>query len=68
VPILIGASRKRFIGSLTGTRNAAHRLPGSLAAALAAIAQGAQIIRVHDVAETKAALDVWQAATTGKPA
>ncbi len=66
LPLLLGASRKRFIGTLTGEEEAARRMPGSLAVALAGVAQGAQIIRVHDVAETRQALSLWQAATQGK--
>jgi len=62
-PILLGASRKRFIGTLSGVENAADRLPGSLAVALMAAGQGAQILRVHDVAETVQALAVWRALT-----
>jgi len=54
-PLLIGASRKSFIGRLTG-RQVGERLPGSLAAAVAAIAGGADLVRVHDVAETVDAL------------
>ena len=65
VALLFGASRKRFIGTLIGVEDAAARVSGSVAAALAAVAQGAQIVRVHDVAETRQALDVWQAATCG---
>ena len=59
--ILLGASRKSFIGHLTGA-DAASRLPGSLAAALAGVAQGVQILRVHDVAATRQAMAVWQGA------
>lgn len=59
-PILFGASRKRFIGALSGEAEAARRAPGSIAAALFAASQGAQILRVHDVAETVQALAVWQ--------
>lgn len=66
--VLLGASRKRFIGTLTGVENAADRLPGSLAVALAALAQGVQILRVHDMAETKHAVAVWMAATMGRQA
>lgn len=58
-PILLGASRKRFIGTLTGEADAAQRGPGSVGAALFAAAQGVQILRVHDVAMTRAALDVF---------
>ena len=59
-PILFGASRKSFIGAISGEECAAKRLPGSLAAAIKAVEMGAQIIRVHDVAETKQALAVTQ--------
>ena len=45
-----------------------QRMPGSLAVALAGVVQGAQMIRVHDVAETRQALSLWRAATTGEPA
>ncbi len=65
VPILVGASRKRFIGTLTGVEAAADRVNGSVGAALAAVGQGAQIIRVHDVRETREALDVWLASVMG---
>jgi dihydropteroate synthase len=60
-PILLGASRKRFIGDISRTPVAADRMPGSLAVALGGAAQGVQILRVHDVAETRAALDLWRA-------
>ncbi|MDP2306973.1 MAG: dihydropteroate synthase [Pseudomonadota bacterium] len=59
--VLIGASRKRFIGELTGQPNAADRLEGSLAVALHARDAGAALIRVHDVAATVRALRVWEA-------
>lgn len=58
-PILLGVSRKRFIGSIGGAPAAKDRMPGSVALALAGIAQGAQIVRVHDVAETRQALQLW---------
>ncbi len=61
VPVLAGLSRKSMIGMLTG-RPAEQRLAGSIGAALAAIMQGAHIVRVHDVAETVDAIKVWQAA------
>ncbi len=60
-PVLLGASRKRFIGTLGGAEVAEARMPGSVAVALAGAAQGAQILRVHDVAETRQALRLWQA-------
>jgi len=59
-PVLAGLSRKSTLGALTG-RDAQDRLAGSLAAALAAVAHGARIVRVHDVRETVDALKVWQA-------
>jgi dihydropteroate synthase len=59
-PMLIGLSRKTMIGALTD-RPVEQRMAGSLAGALAAVAQGARIVRVHDVAETVDALRVWQA-------
>jgi len=62
-PILLGASRKTFIGKLLGVPSA-ERLPGSLAAALIGAEQGAQIVRVHDVAATRQALAVWAGSAT----
>jgi dihydropteroate synthase len=59
-PILLGASRKRFIGALSNEAPSDQRLPGSLTSALKAVEQGAQIIRVHDVAETVQAIKVWR--------
>ncbi|WP_175625592.1 MULTISPECIES: dihydropteroate synthase [Oxalobacteraceae] len=59
-PMLIGLSRKTMIGALTD-RPIEQRLAGSLAGALAAVAHGARIVRVHDVAETVDALRVWHA-------
>jgi dihydropteroate synthase len=60
-PVLLGASRKRFIGTISGEEQADRRVAGSLAVALAGAAQGAQILRVHDVAETRAALALARA-------
>lgn len=68
VPVLLGASRKRFIGTIGAEAEASKRMPGSLAVALAGVAQGMQMIRVHDVAETRQALNLWQAATKGSQA
>jgi dihydropteroate synthase len=65
LPVLIGASRKRFIGTLTGVENAGDRVAGSIGAALAATSQGTQIIRIHDVAATRAALAVFRASGDG---
>lgn len=59
-PLVIGVSRKRFIGALSREEPADRRLGGSLAAGLAALDRGAQILRVHDVAETVQALAVRQ--------
>jgi len=64
-PVLAGLSRKSTIGALTG-REVADRLAGSLAAALAAVARGATIVRVHDVRDTVDALKVWSALENGK--
>ena len=61
VPILFGASRKSTIAKLSKGESADNRLAGSLALAMAAYRQGAQILRVHDVAETVQALAVEQA-------
>jgi dihydropteroate synthase len=59
-PIVLGASRKRMIGALANEVPVDRRLPGSLALALKAVDQGAQVIRVHDVPETVQALKVWR--------
>ncbi|RAI55268.1 dihydropteroate synthase [Roseicella frigidaeris] len=65
-PILVGLSRKRFLGRLSGIAEAARRVVPSLAGALFAASRGAAILRVHDVAETVQALAVWQAAAAGE--
>jgi dihydropteroate synthase len=65
VPLLLGASRKSFIGTLTRVETAADRVHGSVGAALAAVAQGAHIIRAHDVKATREALTVWEASMGG---
>ncbi|MEO0752587.1 MAG: dihydropteroate synthase, partial [Pseudomonadota bacterium] len=65
-PILLGASRKRFIGTIGGSEEARHRAPGSIAVALAGLAQGVQVLRVHDVRETAEAMRLWQAAVLGQ--
>ncbi len=62
-PVLVGASRKRFIGRLTGVEKASERVAGSVAATLLAVQAGAAIVRVHDVAETAQALRVWRASS-----
>lgn len=62
--VLIGVSRKSFIAALSKGEKPKDRLPGSLAAALAAVARGADILRVHDVAATVQALKIWTAIET----
>lgn len=63
-PVLIGTSRKRMIGELTG-RNLNDRVAGSVASALFGVSRGASIVRVHDVAATVDALNVWHALEKG---
>ena len=63
VPILLGVSRKSFIGHFSNGEAADHRLPGSLAAALWGATHGAKILRVHDVSETAQAMAIWRAAS-----
>lgn len=60
-PVMLGASRKSFIGKISPSKTPKDRIPGSIAAVLSAWANGVQLFRVHDVAETRQALDVWQA-------
>ena len=59
-PLVVGASRKRTSGALSNEAPADKRLGGSIAFALKAVEQGAQIVRVHDVAETMQALRIWR--------
>lgn len=61
LPVLLGVSRKSFIGKVANEPDAKNRLPGSIAAALSGITRGVKILRVHDVAATKQALDIWAA-------
>ena len=61
LPLLIGVSRKRMIGEITGETDPTQRIHGSVAAALYAAERGAAILRVHDVKATADALKVWQA-------
>jgi len=58
-PVLVGVSRKKMLGEITG-RAVAERLAGSVAAALRAVENGAAIVRVHDVAATVDALKIWE--------
>jgi dihydropteroate synthase len=59
-PIMLGASRKRMIGALSNEAPVGERLGGSLALAMAGVAAGAQLLRVHDVADTVQAVRVWR--------
>ncbi|MBK5198624.1 MAG: dihydropteroate synthase [Methyloceanibacter sp.] len=65
VPLLVGASRKRFIQGIAGGEHPGTREPGSQAVAIAAAAQGIHILRVHDVAASRQALAVWRASVLG---
>ena len=65
VSVLLGASRKRFIGTIGNAPDPARRAPGSIAVALAALGHGVQILRVHDVADTLQARALWTAAING---
>ena len=65
-PILLGASRKGFIKVIGKAPEPENRIGGSVAVALEGIAQGAQIVRVHDVEDTRQALSLWKAVTTGE--
>lgn len=62
-PVVLGVSRKAFIGRIGRAPEAKDRLPGSLALALAGTERGADILRVHDVAETCQAAKLWEAVT-----
>jgi dihydropteroate synthase len=59
-PLVLGASRKRTIGALSNEAAADRRLGGSIAFAINAVEQGAQLLRVHDVPETVQALRIWR--------
>jgi dihydropteroate synthase len=63
-PVVIGLSRKGFIGEFGGEADRQKRFPGSIAAGLFALAQGAHILRVHDVAETVQAVKLWHELTS----
>lgn len=67
-PVLLGASRKSFIGAVDREGPADERLGGSIAAALAGVAAGVAAVRVHDVRETVQALAVWTAIEGARPA
>lgn len=68
VAVLLGVSRKGFVGRLSGEKVAARRAPGSIAAGLAGLTEGAQMLRVHDVTETVQAVRVWRAIEEEKAA
>jgi dihydropteroate synthase len=65
VPVLAGLSRKSMLGQITG-QPVGRRLPASVAAALLAVRNGAKILRVHDVAETRDALAILAAVDNGE--
>ena len=64
LPLVLGVSRKSLIAEMARGEPPQARLPGSLAAALAGVSRGVHILRVHDVAETRQALEVWAAIET----
>lgn len=66
VPLLMAASRKRFIGALTGESDPLRRMEGSVAVVIWSVLHGAAMVRVHDVAETRRALAVAEAIAAGK--
>jgi dihydropteroate synthase len=67
-PVLVGASRKRFIGEITGVAEPAARISGTVGAHVAALSRGARLFRVHDVRAHREALDVaWRALALDRP-
>jgi dihydropteroate synthase len=66
-PLVIGVSRKKFVGQFGGQTDPQRRFPASLAAGLFALGQGAHILRVHDVAETVQAVKLWHELTNVSP-
>ena len=64
-PLLLGVSRKRFIGEISGEAEANARMPGTLAVTLAALGQGVQMHRVHDVNEVAQGIALWRAVNRG---
>ncbi len=67
-PVMVGASRKRFIGELTAVEEASERVAGSLGVASWCVSRGVQVLRVHDVAETVQAVGMVEAIRAGIPA
>ena len=65
LPVLLGVSRKSFVAALSQGEPARQRLPGTLAAELAGLDVGMQVLRVHDVSETVQAVAVWRAMRDG---
>lgn len=65
-PILLGVSRKRFIGAIGDAPEASARMPGTLAVTLAALGQGVQMHRVHDVNEVAQGIALWRAVMMGE--
>ena len=66
VPLLLGVSRKSIINKIAKVENPKDRIHGSISLAICALAQGVQLFRVHDVAETKQAFDLWMAVNFGE--
>ena len=66
VPLLLGVSRKSIINKIAKVENPKDRIHGSISVAICALAQGVQVFRVHDVAETKQAVDLWMAVNFGE--
>ncbi|MDO9173363.1 MAG: dihydropteroate synthase, partial [Actinomycetota bacterium] len=59
-PVMLGASRKRFIGLLAGVEQPEDRVAGTLAVHLAGVQRGARLVRAHDVAAHRQALTMWR--------
>ena len=66
VPLLLGVSRKSIISNVAKVEKTSDRVHGSIALAISALGQGVQLFRVHDVAETKQAFDLWVAVNFGE--
>ena len=64
--VVVGVSRKAFVGRLSGVASAENRSTGSIAAGLFALSRGASVLRVHDVVETVEAVRVWSALASGE--
>ena len=66
VPLLLGVSRKSIISNVAKVKKISDRVHGSISLAINALGQGVQLFRVHDVAETKQAFDLWVAVNFGE--